>query len=61
MTHQTLARRAFLKGGTSFLGLSVLQIAGPERLLGQTGSEVIPWLDQPPHNPVPEITGNLLR
>ena len=25
------------------------------------GGEVIPWLDQPPPNPVPEITGNLLQ
>ena len=61
MEKQTLARRNFLKGGSSFLGFSVLRMAGPERLLGQAGSEVIPWLDQPPPNPVPEITGNLLR
>ena len=25
------------------------------------GGQVIPWLDQPPSNPVPEITGNLLQ
>ena len=25
------------------------------------GGQVIPWLDQPPPNPVPQITGNLLR
>ena len=25
------------------------------------GGQVIPWLDQPPANPVPEITGNLLH
>jgi DMSO/TMAO reductase YedYZ molybdopterin-dependent catalytic subunit len=25
------------------------------------GGEVIPWLDQPPPNPVPEITGSLLQ
>jgi DMSO/TMAO reductase YedYZ molybdopterin-dependent catalytic subunit len=27
----------------------------------QPGGQVIPWLDQPPANPVPEITGNLLQ
>ena len=26
-----------------------------------TGGQVIPWLDQPPPNPVPQITGNLLQ
>ena len=25
------------------------------------GGQVIPWLDQPPANPVPQITGNLLQ
>jgi DMSO/TMAO reductase YedYZ molybdopterin-dependent catalytic subunit len=25
------------------------------------GGQVIPWLDQPPPNPVPQITGNLLK
>ena len=25
------------------------------------GGQVIPWLDQPPPNPVPQITGNLLQ
>jgi DMSO/TMAO reductase YedYZ molybdopterin-dependent catalytic subunit len=27
----------------------------------QPGGQVIPWLDQPPANPVPEVTGNLLQ
>jgi DMSO/TMAO reductase YedYZ molybdopterin-dependent catalytic subunit len=51
-----------LKGGAAALaGLSVLQVAGPEQAFGQTGGEVIPWLDPPPPNPAPpEAVGKLL-
>jgi hypothetical protein len=42
-------------------GLSVLQVAGPERAFGQAGGQVIPWLDQPAANPAPpEVVGKLL-
>jgi DMSO/TMAO reductase YedYZ molybdopterin-dependent catalytic subunit len=41
--------------------MTILRVAGPEHVLGQAGAEVIPWVDQPPSNPVPNITGNLLR
>jgi DMSO/TMAO reductase YedYZ molybdopterin-dependent catalytic subunit len=61
MENRDFSRRALLKGGSSFLGLSILRVAGPDHVLGQSGAEVIPWLDQPPANPVPAITGNLLR
>ena len=62
MHDRHLSRRKLLKGaGTAFAGLTILRVTGPERLFGQPGSEVIPWLDQPPSNPVPAITGNLLR
>ena len=29
--------------------------------LGQSGEEVIPWLDQPPESPFPDNVGNLLK
>ena len=61
MENRNISRRHLLKGGAAFAGLSVLRVAGPDHLLGQFGAEVIPWLDQPPPNPVPAVVGNLLR
>jgi DMSO/TMAO reductase YedYZ molybdopterin-dependent catalytic subunit len=62
MERQDISRRKLLKGGGAGLaGLTVLQVAGPTQVLGQTTGDVIPWLDQPPGNPVPAIVGNLLR
>ncbi|MBA2277720.1 MAG: sulfite oxidase [Chloroflexia bacterium] len=45
-------------GGAAVAGLSVLRLAGPTRAFAyQDGpdGEVIPWLDQPEANPVPEV------
>ena len=62
MHDRHVSRRKLLKGGgTAFAGLTMLRVAGPQHLFGQQGAQVIPWLDQPPPNPVPAITGNLLR
>jgi DMSO/TMAO reductase YedYZ molybdopterin-dependent catalytic subunit len=61
MQNRSISRRSLLKGGTAFAGLSVLRVAGPDHVLGQPAGDVIPWLDQPPPNPVPNIVGNLLR
>ncbi|HYI93380.1 MAG TPA: molybdopterin-dependent oxidoreductase [Bryobacteraceae bacterium] len=61
MENRDNSRRTLLKGGSAWFGLTVLRMAGPERILGQQDAEVIPWLDEPPPNPVPQITGNLLR
>jgi len=37
-------------------GLSVLRLSGPAHAFqDQTGGEVLPWLDQPEANPVPEV------
>lgn len=47
-------------GGAALAGLTVLRVAGPAQAFGPTGEEVVPWLDQPPQNPIPNITGNLL-
>jgi DMSO/TMAO reductase YedYZ molybdopterin-dependent catalytic subunit len=52
------SRRALLTGGgAAVAGLSVLRVAGPAHAFpGQQGSaQVIPWLDQPPENPVPQV------
>ena len=60
--HQDVSRRTLLKGGGAALaGLTVLRVAGPAHAFGQSGGEVLPWLDQPPPNPVPDITGKLLQ
>ena len=53
MLNPDVSRRDLLKGGAAMTGLSVLQVAGPERAFGQAGGQVIPWLDQPAANPAP--------
>jgi DMSO/TMAO reductase YedYZ molybdopterin-dependent catalytic subunit len=56
MTSAPISRRTLLTHGSAALGsLSVLRFAGPAHAfpLGQDGV-VIPWLDQPEPNPVPE-------
>jgi DMSO/TMAO reductase YedYZ molybdopterin-dependent catalytic subunit len=58
-----LRRREFLvQGSAAFAALTVLQAsrlahAYPTR----AGEMVIPWLDQPPENPVPEVVANQLK
>jgi hypothetical protein len=62
MEHKNISRRSVLKGGSAALaGLTLLHVTGPERAFGQSGAEVIPWLDQPGPNPVPGGVGNLLE
>jgi DMSO/TMAO reductase YedYZ molybdopterin-dependent catalytic subunit len=65
MGRQGISRRALLKtGGAALTGwalLSTLQVGAPHRVLAQTGVEVLPWLDQPAENPVPERVRNLLE
>ncbi len=62
MNSKPTSRRGFLKGGGSALGqLTVLRLIGPPGAFGQSAPEVIPWLDQPPANPIPAAIGNLLR
>jgi DMSO/TMAO reductase YedYZ molybdopterin-dependent catalytic subunit len=61
MEDQQISRRALLKGsGAALAGLSVLQVAGPPHAFGQTGEQVIPWVDQPAPNPIPANVGKLL-
>ena len=62
MESQDLSRRTLLKGGGAALaGLTVLRVAGPAQAFGHPGDEVIPWLDQPAPNPIPDNVGNLLK
>jgi len=61
MENQNTTRRSLLKGaGAALTNLSVLRVTGA-RAFGQTSGQVIPWLDQPPPNPVPNAVGNLLK
>lgn len=61
MTNHNTARRTLLKGaGTALASMSVLRITAT-RGFGQTREQVVPWLDQPPPNPVPNAVGNLLK
>ena len=61
MENQHISRRALLKGGAASAGLTMVQVTGPTPAFGQSGEEVIPWLDQPPPPvPPPTIVGNLL-
>jgi DMSO/TMAO reductase YedYZ molybdopterin-dependent catalytic subunit len=62
MDARELSRRALLQGGGAAMaglataGLPDLALAFP----AQPGDEVLPWLDQPAANPVPNAVGNLL-
>jgi DMSO/TMAO reductase YedYZ molybdopterin-dependent catalytic subunit len=56
MTSTPISRRSILtRGGAALGGLSVLRLAGPARAFPlRQDAEVIPWLDQPEPNPVPD-------
>jgi DMSO/TMAO reductase YedYZ molybdopterin-dependent catalytic subunit len=62
VVNQELSRRTLLKGGgAAFAGMAAVQVAGPSRAFpDHGGGEVIPWVDQPAENPVPDIAANLL-
>ena len=57
MVSREMSRRTLLKGGgAAVAGLTALHVAGPAHAFpGHPGDEVIPWLDQPAENPVPQI------
>ena len=57
MTPSAISRRRLVQqGGAAMASLSVLRLAGPTYAF-QTPvvGEVVPWLDQPEPNPVPEV------
>ena len=59
MKNHDISRRALLKGGGALAGLTVTQVAGPTKLFGEAGEQVIPWLDQPPPSPFPNNVGKI--
>lgn len=60
MNIQDISRRELLKSsGAAFAGLTMLQADWFLRAAPlQAGEVVLPWLDQPAENPVPQIIGN---
>ena len=45
METQDISRRTLLKNGAAAMaGMTVLQLTGPTRLIGQTTGEVLPWV-----------------
>jgi len=63
MENQDISRRTLLKGGgATFGGVRMVRVAGPAEAFGQSGEQVIPWLNhQPPPTALPPaIVGNLL-
>src|ERR1700739_4289593 len=56
-----ISRRELLRqGGTALGGLAFLSSPCPAYAIPvKFGEEVIPWLDQPPSNPKPDVVGNL--
>lgn len=55
MPTPSIPRRAVLKGGMMAAGLGVLRLAGPAAAFpGVQEAELVPWLDRPEPNPVPE-------
>src|SRR3954454_23291580 len=55
MNKDQISRRSLLLkgGGTTWAGLTALQLAGPASVFGNADEEVIPWLDQAPPPPFP--------
>ncbi len=60
---EQLTRRNVLKGGgAAIAGYTVMRLSGPVAAFpgGGQNEEVIPWLDQPAPNPVPDVVGHPL-
>ena len=61
MENADISRRTLLKGGGAALtGLTTLRVTAPVQAFGQSGEEVIPWLDQPPRAPPSDANDNQL-
>jgi DMSO/TMAO reductase YedYZ molybdopterin-dependent catalytic subunit len=59
-TGEISRRELFVQGSAALAGLAFLSSPWlAEALPSEPGEEVIPWLDQPPMNPKPEVVGNL--
>jgi DMSO/TMAO reductase YedYZ molybdopterin-dependent catalytic subunit len=61
MNEHEISRRALLQGGAALAALVALGFPLEALVVeAANGEEVIPWLDQPPPNPVPEIIATQL-
>ncbi|RIK39666.1 MAG: sulfite oxidase [Chloroflexi bacterium] len=64
MDRLEMSRRTLLKQGSAALTgwalLNTLRVGAAPAVLAQAGAEVLPWLEQPAENPVPEIIANQL-
>lgn len=62
MERHTVSRRTLLRGGAALAGLAAFGFPRAALALPvRPGEEVLPWLDQPPENPVPQIIVRQLR
>jgi DMSO/TMAO reductase YedYZ molybdopterin-dependent catalytic subunit len=59
MTPQHISRRdVLLQGSMAVAGLALLRTPGlAHAFSAQPGEDVLPWLDQPAPNPVPDVVG----
>lgn len=57
MVSSEVSRRSFVRrGGAALGGLGVLRLAGPARAFQTPATgEVVPWLDRPEPNPIPDV------
>ena len=59
---ETSRRKFVVQGGAAFTGLALINTPFlAEAFPSRKGEEVVPWLDQPPANPVPEVVRSQLR
>jgi DMSO/TMAO reductase YedYZ molybdopterin-dependent catalytic subunit len=61
MQKQEFSRRTLLKStGAAVTGMALLNSGWfAQHAAAQAGEEVLPWLDQPVENPVPQVLGNV--
>lgn len=58
-----IPRRDFvIQGGAALAGMAVLQASRlAQAFPSRAGEDVLPWLDQPPENPIPHVVANQLK
>jgi DMSO/TMAO reductase YedYZ molybdopterin-dependent catalytic subunit len=58
-----IPRRDFvIQGGAALAGMAILQASRlAQAFPSGPGEEILPWLDQPPENPIPQVVANQLK
>src|SRR5262245_2906361 len=58
-----IPRRDFvIQGGAALAGMAILQASRlAQAFPSRAGEDVLPWLDQPPENPIPQVVANQLK